>query len=143
MSQTFKGLWPEVDTLEKARAACRTGGGFGLFVAGMTALFAALGTAGVEFAVELGMDAWAFGEAGMFALLSWGMFKCSRVAAVLAALLFFVERIVMAFSGVSGGTIMAFFILLAFVGAARGAFALHRMREAHAGVQPVNPGDAT
>ncbi len=133
MNPNFNGLWPVLDTPDKARAACRSGAAAGLLVTSATFVFAVLGTAGVEFAVQLGMDASAFGEGAVFALLSWGMFKCSRIASVLAAILFFVERIVMALNGIGGGgTLLALVILLGFVGAVRGSFAWHQFRETQA-----------
>jgi hypothetical protein len=126
-------FWPRVDTEDFARAACRNGGGMALIVAVITGLFSGLGAAGVEFAVNLGMDVWGFADAALFALCGWGMFRCSRAAAVAALLVFVAARIMLLRSGVSAGSILAIFVILTFVGAVRGTFAMHRLRQEAAG----------
>ncbi len=121
-------LWPRVDTPESAQAACRSGAAMAFFVAAATTVLAGLGAAGVAFAAKVGMDAWAFVDAGLFALFGWFMLGCSRIAAIAALVLFVAARISLIYSGVGAGSIFAIFVIIAFVGAVRGAFAHHRFQ---------------
>lgn len=119
-------FWPDVSTREGAESACKMGAGVAFFIAGVTALFAVLGGAGVEFVREMGIDLWAFVDVALFAACGWGMLRFSRAAAVFGAVLFVLERIAMATSG-AGGIVVAIFFFLGLLGAVRGSFALARM----------------
>jgi hypothetical protein len=133
MFQTSKkknAFWPSVDTLDEARDACRNGGWGALFVAGVTGVLALLSAAGVTWLASMGLDAWALLDAGLFAALAWGLFRCSRVAAVLALALYLFERMMALASGQVGGIPLVIVLTLVFLGAARGAFAYHRLKGA-------------
>lgn len=117
----MKGLWPDVDTLERAKAASRQGMWAALLVAGVTAV-------GAQFHL-LGLDALAFFDAGLFAMIGLGLYRVSRVAAVCGLLIFAAERVYMFVDKQITGGVLALVILLAFVTGGRGAFAYHRLRK--------------
>ena len=115
-------FWPEVDDVASARAVSRQGMWACLIVATVTAIVAALGV--------LGMDAWAFVDAGMFLAAAWGIHRGSRFAAVGALVLFVVERaFLFSQTGQTGG-LLTIALLLAFGNGARGTLALRRLMNA-------------
>jgi hypothetical protein len=135
MFQTSKkksAFWPSVDTLDEARDACRNGGWGALFVAAVTGVIALLSAAGVTLFASMGLDVWSLLDAGLFAALAWGLFRCSRAAAVLTLALYLFERLMALASGQIGGIPLVIVLTLVFIGSARGAFAYHRLKGAAA-----------
>ena len=95
----------------------------------MAALFIAVVTGLAASFRVLGVDRTALLDAGLFALVAFGIFRVSRFAATFGLVLFVVERIVMLAMGQSAGGILGIFLLLAFSNSVRGAFAYHRLRK--------------
>jgi hypothetical protein len=123
-------FWPSVDTLEGAREACRQGAWAAVIVAALTGGIALLSMAGVTWFASLKVDAWSLIDAGVFAVVAWGLFQCSRVAAVAGLLLFLGERAIAIAAGQTGGIPLAVVLAAFFVGGVRGAFAHRRLSRA-------------
>jgi len=127
-------LWPEVATEDDAHKACKTAAYCAFFVGGLTAVFALVSLAGVEFLNALGIDIWSLVDAILFLGLGYGTLRHSRVAAVLLVTIYALERIIgMILAAAAGasptsGLIMTILFTLAFIGGARGAFAMARFR---------------
>ncbi len=121
-------IWPDVQSIDNAEKACHTAAICAFVVAGITGLVAGIALAGSS--VIPGINGWAFLDAGIFALLGFFLWRCSRTAAVIALVLFILERIqMMASNGIAGLPLGIVFILL-FIGGVRGAFAYHRLQQA-------------
>lgn len=125
--------WPEVETREGAEGAIKQAFWAAVIVAAMTALFAMLGALGVGFARGLGIDAWAFLDAALFAGIAFGLRKQSRVAAWAGLLLFGVEKIYLWSRNGVHGLWLAVIIFLLFIGGVRGTSALSRMESTPVG----------
>ena len=130
MTKKSNAFWPSVNTPEEARQACRNGAWVALVVAFVTGGLALLSLAGVSFVANVGVDGWSLVDAALFVALAWGLFRCSRVAAVGALAFYLVERALALAGGQFGGIPMVVVFTLVFVGAARGAFAHHRLQRA-------------
>jgi len=124
-------FWPELKDLESAKSACRTAAGTAFFIAGLTALVAGIAVAGTT--VIPGIDGWAFVDVAAFVLLGVFLRRFSRTAAVIAVVLFLIERVSMMMKDTSPASLPFGVILtLLFVTGARGAFAYHRLMNATA-----------
>lgn len=128
--------WPEVETREGAEGAIKQAFWAAVVVAALTALFAMLGVLGVGFALGLGIDAWAFLDAALFAGIAFGLRRRSRVAAWAGLLLFGLEKIYLWNRNGVQGPWLAVIILLLFIGGVRGTSALSRMESA-----PIDKGE--
>lgn len=129
MNNASKGsnvFWPRITDLQSASAASDLGFWAAVAVAALTAVFATIAiVAGTDI---LALDAWAYVDAVLFALIAWRIKRRSRVFAVAGLCLFIVEKVVQ-FSQPeipSSGAVMAVLFLLFFVGGVRGTFAFHR-----------------
>ncbi|MGH7493628.1 MAG: hypothetical protein ACREOO_14720 [bacterium] len=123
-------FWPKVDTIEDAKAASRAGAWAAIFVAAMTGVVAILAFAGIQIFGQVKIEVWSLIDSALFILIAWGLFRYSRVAAVVGLLLYLVERIVMMASGLTGGLIVSVIIILMFIGAVRGTIAYRRLTKA-------------
>jgi len=121
--------WPDVETLQGAKSASRMGVWAAGFVAVVTGLVATV--ARFTGNAIMGIDAWAFVDAGIFALVAFGIYKMSRFAAVGGLCLYLLERIYMfTINPAPGGLVIGVLITLAFLGAVRGTFAYHKLANA-------------
>ncbi len=122
-------FWPSVDTMDEAKKACHTAGGFSFFVAIVTAVVVYLQTSG-KINIVQGFSSWAYIDAGLFFLIGLGLMWCSRIAAVIGLILFVAERIFMIQqTGMSANLIMPIIITLGFIGGVRGSFSYHVFRK--------------
>jgi hypothetical protein len=121
--------WPTLDDVAGAKATARQAAWFAVFVGSVTALIAVLNLTKVldNF---MGLDAWAFIDAGAFFLLSIFMFRMSRIAFVLALALYLAERAMLLASGEGGNLLVAIAFILIYVNGVRGAFAWRRFTRA-------------
>jgi len=120
-------IWPDVSTLDGARSACRTGAAFAVIVAVLTGGVAILAALGVHLFPTSVFDASALIDAALFAVVAWGLYRYSRVAAVAGLVIYLAERVYMIASGVTGGIPLAIIMTIGLLGAVRGAFAHHRL----------------
>ncbi len=121
--QKSNWAWPAIEDKESAIAASKKGMWAAFIVAVVTALIATLAMAMHKDIA--GIDAWAYLDAGLFAVIAWGIKHLSRAAAVIGLLLFIAERIDMAVSQ-HNFSILSLLVLLMFVNGARGTFGYHR-----------------
>jgi len=118
--------WEDVSDLGGAEKAINGGFWAALIVACITALVVSLSFAGVQL---LGLNAWAFLDAAIFAMIAIGIKRKSRFAAVAGLCLYIVERIYMMQRGGASGIVMGILFTLLFINAVRGTFAYHRLKE--------------
>lgn len=130
-------FFPPIVTKADARKVANQGFWAAIFVAGITVVFATIAsTLGpIE---DVPIDAFAFIDAGIFVAISLGIRKCSRVAAVAALALYWLNRIylwsVVGFeASQASGLWMAVLLTISFINGIRGTFAYHRLSK-----QPVS-----
>ena len=120
-------FWPKIYDVQSARKAAKQGMGACFFVAGVTALVAFYSRMGFQLFPDI--NASAFLDAGVFAILGIGIYRMSRVAAVAALVLYLIEQ-VWVMSKVH--TIIGFpfpmilIMVVCFAAGIRGTFAFHR-----------------
>ena len=121
-------FWPPVNTREAAQELIDLAFWATLFLAGLSALIVVLAALGyIAVGIETHLSALLGGL--VLLLLAWGLRKRSRTAAVLGALLYATNIIVIWELGRARHPIAAiinFFILLALIHGVRGVFAWHR-----------------
>src|SRR5215472_14457455 len=112
--------WPEITDLDIARKVALQGVWAALFVAGVT-----------------------FVEVGIFGLLAIGIWRMSRVAALLALILFVLEKIWAFQDGQRpAGVIVAIVIIFGFLNAVRATFRYRQLLksvQSVAGPDPISP----
>ena len=118
--------WPRLTDLKESEEAAHQGAGACFFVASVTAI-----VAGVSVSLNkpvLGMSAWAFVDAGIFAIAGWRIWRLSRIWAVLALVLYIIEMVYVVESSPhvsSGAAFLRALLALAIFGSVRGTFAYH------------------
>lgn len=122
MTDRNKGLaqyWPEITDEISARKAAMQGVIAAGFVAIVTAILSIGGWFGTKPSTLI--------DALIFAGLSFGIRKMSRMASVLGLILYIIERIMaMSHDINSGGAVMTGFLILMFIQAIRGTFYYHK-----------------
>jgi hypothetical protein len=76
------------------------------------------------------IDAWSFLDVGIFVAIAWGIYKMSRIAAVVGLVAYIAEQIFMRMSNpkmASSGIFVTVLIVMAFINAIRGTFAYHSL----------------
>ena len=122
-------LWPAVDTVEAAKKLTHYGVGAALFSAIVTALAVAWAIGAKQKAFGF-VDPFALLDVILFLAVAFGIYKGSRVAAVGGLGLFLVEKASqIATTGTLPGPWMAFVLILCYVYAIRGVYALRRLNE--------------
>jgi hypothetical protein len=122
-------LWPAADTEQSAKKLLRYGVGAALFTAVVTALVAAWAWGAEKKAFNF-VGAGAFLDVALFLAIAFGIYKGSRMAAVGGLLLFAAEKAYqIQQTGKLQGAWMAVILVVCYVYAIRGTFALHRLRQ--------------
>ena len=138
-SRRMRWYWPEITILKQRRKQLSKGAA-SFFIAGITALVA---TASIYLRKPiLGLDAWSLVDATIFAIAGWRTRRLSRTWAVVAFVLFLIEKIYELVSNpVPSGFVMAIVLLLALLAAVRGTFAYHRFKrnEAEGPLRQLRP----
>jgi len=131
-------FWPPVDTKEGAKAAAKQGVWAAVFVAVITAAVATIAMSSGK--AVMGVDAWAYADAVLFAALGFGIYKMSRFAAVAALVLYVAERIYMmaSSSGAGRGFVLTIIFTLFFLNAVRGTFAFKKLSAEASAPQPAS-----
>ena len=114
-------FWPPVVDEASARAVARQAMWASLIVAGITAVVSQMQV--------LGLNNWALVDVALFALIAYGIYRMSRVSAILGLLLFIVERVLMFQTSGRTGGLVALALLVAFIHGVRGTFGFHRLRQ--------------
>jgi hypothetical protein len=119
-------FWGKVNTPDEAIELAKSGAAAAFICAAVTAVAALAAMFG--YALMPGFNGWALLDAALFAGLGWGVWRLSRIAAILALALYLVERAMM-FSQTPShlGVITVMFIIF-FVNGVRGTVAYHRLR---------------
>jgi hypothetical protein len=126
----MKWYWPKLTGLKESEQASHQGAGVCFFIAGVTAI-----VAGVSISLDkpvLGMDAWAFVDAGIFAIAGWRIWRLSRIWAILALAIFIIETVYAVESSPdvpAAGAYVRAVLALALIGSVRGTFAYHVFRK--------------
>jgi len=130
----FKWWWPDVSSVDAAGRAVKQGMWAAVFVAFVTALFASYALGSGKMVAGF-VDASAFIDSVIFAIVAIGLYKQSRIAAIAGLAIFLFEKIVQFTMApvATGGIFMAIILTLCFIGAVRGTNALHKLRSAQAG----------
>lgn len=122
--KTKNWFWPPVDSLDAAKEAAKQGAIAAAIVAGITALFAILSLFGVALT-----SIWALVDAGLFALIAFGIYKMSRIAAVIGILLYLWGQLSQILATGKTNFILVFLFTLYFIHAIRGTFAYHKLKK--------------
>ncbi len=139
--QARSGLWPAVDTPERARAVARQAGWVALIVAGLTVIVVTISLQSEDVAKALHANAYGYVDAFLFLLIAVGLFRLSRVAAIAGLLLYFAESAAVIGQASAANIVIKCFIILAFNSGVRATLAYHRLTSA--AKAPVHSGVAS
>jgi len=125
----YQWMWPDVGTPESARYAVRQAFWGAIFVCGVTTLFAFIAMSASDPRLPVGPSALV--DAAIFAMIAFGIWKESRVAAIAGLGVYVLEQLYMLSAPGQWG-VGRFFVIVAlicaFIGGIRGTFALHEFR---------------
>jgi hypothetical protein len=121
--------WPSVATREGAKFASRQAFAAAVLCTGLDCIFAALGALKVDLGPELRFDFWALGDASVFGIIAWGLWRHSRIAAWAGLLMYVLDRLYAFSTAARANLVVAIILILAFVNGVRGTMALHRFKE--------------
>jgi hypothetical protein len=133
-------LWPEVGDEQSAVLAARHGFHAAVYCSIVTAIFAVLGGFGFQI---MDFNLWNLTDAGLMALLAFGIRRMSRTAAVIALLYYVAGRIDLWAEYGSQNPVIAGIFVLMFLSAVRGTFAYHRLKPQPEGLNPVPGADSS
>ena len=128
---TSYAFWPDVSTIDGARRATRQGIAAALLSVGITALFALYALTTGEAVLDF-ISAWSLVDVAIFGLIAYGLHREWRAAAVGGLAFFLIEKIDQmhrSSMGSVGGAGVATLMILCYISAIRGTFALHRLRQ--------------
>lgn len=117
-------IWPEITDLQSATGAARQGFWAAMAVAIITAAVAVLAHAGFQI---LDFNLEALVDAGLFAIIAWGIHRMSRTAAIGGLGLYLIERIHMWSTYGPKGLVLTIIFTLMFINSIRGTFQYHKM----------------
>ncbi len=126
----MKWYWPKLTGLKESEQAAHQGAGACLLIAVATAIMA--GTSAWLDKPVLGIDAWGFADALIFAIAGWRIWRLSRIWAVLALVIYIMERVRAVSSSPkipAGGAFISVVFTLVLIGSVRGTFAYHAFRK--------------
>lgn len=120
-AEKFNWFFPDsIETPNQIRKSLYVG----TAACGLIAIVTTLLTSYAVFGEQvLGLDASAFGDAALFAIFAYGVFRGSRVAAILAVIIFTMNRYFMYVDEGRFPGVLTFLLLLMLVTGVRGAFA--------------------
>lgn len=128
MANKPNSWWPDVADVQSAEKASRAGYWAAVFVASVTALVASVAL--YLHRSVLGIDGFGFVDAVIFAGIAFGIYRMSRVVAVLGLIFYLVERlyaIANASNASASANVMTVILTLQFVHGIRGTFAYHQL----------------
>lgn len=117
----------DVSTPQESEKAAHGGAGICFFVAAVTSIIASISVYTGKSVI--GLDAWAFVDAAVFAFAGWRIWKMSRTWAVVALALYVCESVVRLAGSPkpASGLVMTVIFVLALIAGVRGTFAHHRL----------------
>ena len=125
---------------QAAVLAARQGFHAAVYCSVVTAIFAVLGGFGFQI---LDFNLWNLTDAGLMALLAFGIRRMSRIAALIALLYYVAGRIDLWTEYGPQNPVIAGIFVLMFLSAVRGTFAYHRLKLRSEGLTPVPAVDAS
>lgn len=125
-SNKLQWIWPSVVDIASAEKAAKQGAWAAVICAVITSVAAFIGHLNSNF---YGFDAWAFLDAGLFAIVAFGIFKLSRVAAVFGLFLYSLERAVMWAEHGPKNPVLALIFILFFISSVRGTMEYHKFKK--------------
>ena len=127
-------IWPEITHTEIAKKAARQGFWAAVFCASMTAVLSILGHAGIEVFGIKNFGLLELGDAVLYAVIAWRIYKMSRIAAIAGLSLYLYSRINMWVDYGPRNPVIAIIFTLMFINSIRGTFTYHKF------VKKQNPG---
>ncbi len=124
----MKFFWPDVDTLEDAKKACHNGAAGAFLVAIVTGAVVGLHMAKVDFIKGLPISPLQLVDAGIFLILGFFLLRCSRIAALIALVLYLGNQIYTIQTHGFRFSPLAVVLICYFMGAVRGAFSFHEVK---------------
>jgi hypothetical protein len=120
----FNWFFPDkIETPDQIKTTLKTGA-FACAIVAVTTIFAASYSIYREPILDL--DAWSYVDAVLFAILGYGIFRGSRVAAIIALVIFVWSRYVMYVDEGKFGGVLSILVLAMFITGVRGAFAYNK-----------------
>src|ERR1019366_643354 len=143
----MKWYWPKLTGLKEAEQAAHQGAGVCFVISVFTAI-----VAGMSLWLDrpvLGIDAWAFADAIIFAIAGWRIWRLSRIWAVLALAIYVIEVIekVYAAEVTSGpappaGAFISVVLTLVLIGGVRGTFAYYAFKKKESAASGATAGSS-
>ena len=135
----MRWYWPKLETLEDAEKAAHEGAAVCFVIAAFMALVATVSLWRDK--PVLGIDAWGFADAIIFATAGWRLWRLSRIWAVLALAIYVLGK-VYALEATSGpvppaGAFISVAFTLVLIAGVRGTFAYHALKKKEAAAAPV------
>ena len=125
-NKKFNWVWPNIIDKNTAQKASQQGYWACILCAGATILLVAINYFGTDL---LNFTPWALGDAFLFIVIGWGIYKMNRFAAVSGLALYILERVSMWSEHGPKNPILAIFFTLMFINSVRGIFAYHKYRK--------------
>ena len=123
-SWSWRFFWPKVDDIESAKAATLQGVITAAFISVVTAVIATISLVAQE--PVLGIDAWAYIDAILMAIVAWRVKRFSRAFALGGTALFIIEKTVQFLS--QDAFRMAFILSIFLINGTRGVFVYNRFK---------------
>jgi hypothetical protein len=119
-------FWPEIKDQEGAKKVCHTAAAAAFLIAIITTVIIILSLRGVELFSKI--NELAFFDVGLFLIIGVFLYRCSRIAAVMALLLYAFEQYEMIRITKPQWSFTIVLFLLFFINGIRGAFAYHAIK---------------
>ncbi len=123
-------FWSKIKSIDEAKEFARAGFLAALICAGVTLTLVLLSFAGIV--LLPGFDAFALIDVMLFAGLGWGIYRYSRICAVLALILYVAEQAYNVKNFETFNAVMAVLFIVFFAKGVRGTFAYQRFTAANA-----------
>jgi serine/threonine-protein kinase len=125
-------FWSKISNIEEAKEYTRSGFVAALFCAGVTLALVLLHFAGAS--LLPGFDAFALFDVALFAGFAWGIYRYSRICAILALVLYVGEQANNIVNFRTYNAVLAVLFIMFFIKSIRGTFAYHRFKAASSSV---------
>lgn len=125
------GLFPAIASISDAQTVGRQGTWAACFVAGTTTVVA-LASIFKILPSDFPINGWSLIDAALYAMIAWGIYRMSRIAALIGLIGYCLERIYMQIAlgpSFGAGIFVTLLIMFAFINSVRGTFAYHRMKQ--------------
>ncbi|MCY6371303.1 hypothetical protein [Clostridium ganghwense] len=119
-------MFKKITDMETAKKTAREGAAVSIIIAIITAVTIIIS---MNVSKIYDMDYWAFGDVAVFLIIALGIYKMSRIAAVLGLTIYWLEQIMMMAShGVKFSVLMIIFTIV-YIESIRATFAYHKYKK--------------